>query len=225
MTTDAERLRLALVNLIVNARQAVEIRARALAALGHAPPTVGQTLPGPATEPQVLLSTRATSGGVSIVVADSGAGIATADLPRVFDPYFTTKRGGTGLGLPIAKNIIEGLGGAISITSAPGRGTEMRIDLPLAFAGASAELVRLEQDSRGFQLLKTGPVGGDSGGYFTHHWEAPAVTYKGKKVRLTGSTFIASPVNHRLRMQIAVDDQPSGSYGATWWRRQESAPR
>ena len=37
-----------------------------------------------------------------------------ADLPRVFDPYFTTKRGGTGLGLPIAKNIVEGLGGTIA---------------------------------------------------------------------------------------------------------------
>ena len=37
-----------------------------------------------------------------------------ADLPRVFDPYFTTKRGGTGLGLPIAKNIVEGLGGTIT---------------------------------------------------------------------------------------------------------------
>ncbi len=45
-----------------------------------------------------------------------------ADLPHVFDPYFTTKRGGTGLGLPIAKNIVEGLGGTIGVTSAPGRG-------------------------------------------------------------------------------------------------------
>lgn len=80
-------------------------------------------------------------------------------------------------------------------------------------------LVRLEQDSRGFQLLKTGPVGGDSGGYFTHHWEAPAVAYKGKKVRLTGSTFLASPINHRLRMQLSVDTQPSINFGTTWWRR------
>jgi len=48
----------------------------------------------------------------------------------VFDPYFTTKRGGTGLGLPIAKNIIEGLGGSLSINSTLGEGTEIRIDLP-----------------------------------------------------------------------------------------------
>ena len=58
----------------------------------------------------------------SIVIADRGAGIARADLPRVFDPYFTTKRGGTGLGLPIAKNIVEGLGGTIAVASEPARG-------------------------------------------------------------------------------------------------------
>jgi signal transduction histidine kinase len=52
----------------------------------------------------------------------------------VFDPYFTTKRGGTGLGLAIAKNIVEGLGGTIAVASTPGRGTEIRIDLPIASA-------------------------------------------------------------------------------------------
>jgi len=85
----------------------------------------------PATgEPAVFLSTRAVNGRVSIVVADQGVGIDQRDLPRVFDPFFTTKRGGTGLGLPITKNIIEGLGGAITVASAPGRGTEIRIELP-----------------------------------------------------------------------------------------------
>ena len=54
------------------------------------------------------------------------------DLPRVFDPYFTTKRTGSGLGLAIAKNIIEGMGGSISLESRPGGGTEIRIDIPEA---------------------------------------------------------------------------------------------
>ena len=52
----------------------------------------------------------------------------------MFDPYFTTKRGGTGLGMPIAKNIVEGLGGTISVSSEPGRGTDILIDLPFESA-------------------------------------------------------------------------------------------
>ncbi len=106
VTTDAERLRIALVNLIVNARHAAE---------AHGPSTV-------------VVSTRAGDGRAAIVVADRGVGIDAADLTRIFDPYFTTKRGGTGLGLPIAKNIVEGLGGSITVTSPPGGGTEMRIE-------------------------------------------------------------------------------------------------
>jgi signal transduction histidine kinase len=77
-----------------------------------------------------MVSTRASSNGVAITISDNGGGIDQSDLPRVFDPFFTTKRGGTGLGLPIAKNIVEGLGGTITVTSVPGRGTDVRIDLP-----------------------------------------------------------------------------------------------
>jgi signal transduction histidine kinase len=101
--TDAERLRIALVNMLVNARHAGG---------------------------DVRLTTRVNGEHVAIVIADTGRGIDAAHLQHVFDPYFTTKRGGTGLGLPISKNIIEGLGGAITIDSAPGAGTEIRIDLP-----------------------------------------------------------------------------------------------
>jgi len=66
---------------------------------------------------------------VVISVRDRGPGIAADDLPRVFDPYFTTRRGGTGLGLAISKNIVEGLGGTLSVLSRPGHGTEFRIEL------------------------------------------------------------------------------------------------
>jgi len=54
-------------------------------------------------------------------------------VAHIFDPYFTTKRGGTGLGLPIARNIVEGLGGTITVSSSidpDEHGTEIRIDLP-----------------------------------------------------------------------------------------------
>jgi signal transduction histidine kinase len=105
--TDAERLRIALVNLIVNARDAAEADAR------------------------VSLSTRFDGRRVTVLVSDRGAGINRVDLPRIFDPYFTTKRGGTGLGLPIAKNIVDGLGGTITVTSTSGQGTEIRIEFPV----------------------------------------------------------------------------------------------
>jgi signal transduction histidine kinase len=113
ITTDAERLRIALVNMLVNARHAMSSRERT-------------------ADAPVMLKTEIRNGRVAITVADSGAGIAPADLTHVFDPYFTTKRGGTGLGLPIAKNIVEGLGGTLTVSSATGRGTEIRIDLPVA---------------------------------------------------------------------------------------------
>jgi len=90
-----------------------------------APPEVSSP-----TEPLISLTTHANASRATIVIADRGVGIDAADLPRVFDPYFTTKRGGTGLGLAIAKNIVEGLGGTITVASTPGRGTEIRIDLP-----------------------------------------------------------------------------------------------
>jgi signal transduction histidine kinase len=114
--TDGERVRTALVNILSNAREAVAARPE--------PPAPGA--------PEVELSTSARGGRVEIVVADRGIGIAAADLPHVFDPYFTTRRTGTGLGLAIAKNIVEALGGAISVRSRPTEGTEVRIALPAA---------------------------------------------------------------------------------------------
>jgi len=133
VTTDAERLRGALINLIVNARQAVDARRAvpaAVAASGGSTAIQEHGQPAANAVPRVRLSTGCSPQGITITVSDNGAGIGDADLARVFDPYFTTKRGGTGLGLPIAKNIIEGLGGVLSVVSAIGRGTEMRIELP-----------------------------------------------------------------------------------------------
>uniref|UniRef100_A0A832I1Z1 histidine kinase n=1 Tax=Eiseniibacteriota bacterium TaxID=2212470 RepID=A0A832I1Z1_UNCEI len=63
---------------------------------------------------------------------DTGTGIAAEDLPRVGQPFFTTKRGGTGLGLAIAQRIVERHGGALSLESTPGRGTIARVILPAA---------------------------------------------------------------------------------------------
>ena len=118
--TDAERVRLALVNILTNARQAVA--AREPAPDGCA----------------ISLSTRRAPHEVIISVHDRGAGIAAADLPHVFGPFFTTRRTGTGLGLAISRNIVEGLGGTIRIESQPGAGTTVTIALPLEAAPARA---------------------------------------------------------------------------------------
>ena len=117
LTTDAERLRQALVNILGNAIQAVDGT---------------DARPAGADRPAIRLHTaRIDARRVAIVVSDKGSGIAPEDLPRVFDPYFTTRRTGTGIGLAISRNIIEGLGGRITVASARAQGTEVRIELPL----------------------------------------------------------------------------------------------
>jgi two-component system sensor histidine kinase HydH len=70
-------------------------------------------------------------GAVSIRVSDTGSGIAPADRAHIFEPYFTTKKGGTGLGLAIVHNIIEAHRGEIRLDSEPGKGTTVRLTLPV----------------------------------------------------------------------------------------------
>ena len=124
--TDVEHLRSVLVNVLVNARHAVEAREAKTAVAG-----AGTVAPSGPADRDVELTTSMTPGGrVTIMVRDRGAGILPEDLPRVFEPYFTTKRTGTGLGLAISRNIIEGLGGTIAVASQAGVGTEIRIELP-----------------------------------------------------------------------------------------------
>jgi signal transduction histidine kinase len=73
-----------------------------------------------------------TTDMVVITVADTGVGMDEQALSRAFEPFFSTKTGGSGLGLANAKRNIEISGGAISIASAPGAGTTVTVSLPLA---------------------------------------------------------------------------------------------
>jgi PAS domain S-box-containing protein len=66
-----------------------------------------------------------------IRLSDTGCGIATADLSKIFDPFYTTRNKGTGLGLTIVHNIAKMHGGSIDITSCEGDGTECIVTLPL----------------------------------------------------------------------------------------------
>lgn len=78
------------------------------------------------------LETRLSGNEAEIIITDDGPGISEEDIEKVLTPFFTTKRRGTGLGLPISKRIIEDhQGGSFSISSDEGQGTRIKVSLPL----------------------------------------------------------------------------------------------
>jgi len=85
-------------------------------------------------------------------------------------------------------------------------------------------LTWLETDSRGLSMLRTGRVAGDLGGYFTHHWEVPAFTYKGKVVRESGTTFFSSPSSFRFRPRVSLDGGEYVNFGNPWFTREGVMP-
>ena len=108
---DREELRRVLVNLLTNALQAIPDRAE----------------PG-----LIRLRTRARDGGAEALVTDDGTGIPQEIQEQVFQPSFSTKTSGMGLGLAISKRAVEGAGGAITFETAEGVGTTFTVRLPLA---------------------------------------------------------------------------------------------
>jgi len=78
----------------------------------------------------VTVKTRPVSGGIEIAVIDRGAGIASSDLESIFNPFFTTKSEGIGLGLAIVNKIIDEHGGKMAVESESGQGSVFRVVLP-----------------------------------------------------------------------------------------------
>jgi PAS domain S-box-containing protein len=106
---DANTLQQVLLNLVTNAWDAVERDGRV---------TIETTLaPGP-------------PAAVRLVIEDTGRGIEPDVLPRIFDPFFSTKPKGTGLGLSITDGIVREHGGTIDVESSPGRGTRFVLTFP-----------------------------------------------------------------------------------------------
>lgn len=93
-----------------------------------------EAMPGGGT---LRLGARREGDEVLLWVSDTGPGIAPCDLPRVFEPSFTTKPGGTGLGLNIAERIVSEHGGRIEVDSRPGQGATFTVRLPALTAPAS----------------------------------------------------------------------------------------
>src|SRR6187401_1387770 len=86
-------------------------------------------MPGRGT---LAVRAAADDGFVAVAVSDTGAGMDPEALARAFEPYFSTKATGTGLGLPIAKRNVELSGGTVAIESARDRGTTVIVRLPIA---------------------------------------------------------------------------------------------
>ena len=104
---DADQLRQVAINLILNA--------------GSAMPEGGV----------LQIETMVEGPNVVVTFTDSGCGIPEEELEQIFEPFFTTKERGTGLGLAITKQLIEQHHGQISLDSTPGKGTCIRVYLPL----------------------------------------------------------------------------------------------
>jgi signal transduction histidine kinase len=103
---DRETFRSAVLNLLINAVQAMD------------------------TGGQMVVRTRAAGLGVILELIDTGPGMDSETLAKAFRAFYTTKQGGSGLGLPTARKIVEAHGGTIDVESAPGRGTKVTIWLP-----------------------------------------------------------------------------------------------
>jgi signal transduction histidine kinase len=126
---DARLIKQAVLNLLINATQAM---ARSSPAPGASAAASGAS---PAGELMLRLEPIRGSDGrdaLRLEVIDTGPGIPPEVLPRIFEPYFTTKPGGSGLGLPTTRRLIEAHGGHLDVHSEPGRGTRFVLTLPVA---------------------------------------------------------------------------------------------
>ena len=86
----------------------------------------------------ITLKAEAADGRVRITVDDHGPGVPAEIRPRVFEPFFTTRPDGTGLGLAVVRQIVRAHGGSVAVDDAPGGGARFVIELPSADAGSTA---------------------------------------------------------------------------------------
>jgi signal transduction histidine kinase len=103
---DSDFFKQALLNLMLNAEQAM--------------PQGGE----------LTIQAMPENGGVSLSLIDTGAGMKPEVLSKIFKPFFSTKAGGSGLGLATTRKIVHAHGGTIDVQSEPGRGTKFTIHLP-----------------------------------------------------------------------------------------------
>ena len=113
---DRERLLRALLNVLNNACDAV----------------TAEGLQDPARTPQVTVTTRTIDDRVEIEIADNGPGMPAEQQEKIFEPLFSTKSFGVGLGMPVVKQVMEQHGGSVHIDSNSGHGARVRLLLPVS---------------------------------------------------------------------------------------------
>jgi two-component system, cell cycle sensor histidine kinase and response regulator CckA len=124
VAADPAQLEQVMLNLLVNARQALETMT--------SPGAAGRGGIGASRTPMVVIRTSVRNNTVSLEVSDNGPGIAAAELPRIWDPFWTTKEEGegTGLGLSVVHGIVTEHGGSIDVETRIGAGTTFAVSLP-----------------------------------------------------------------------------------------------
>lgn len=126
----AASVRQVLGNLLANALEALPA-AGGEVAVSLRPVGAAEVAPAPFLWPSW---TPTADRYACLEVADGGAGVPPGDLPKVFDPFYTTKFPGRGLGLPVVLGIVRAHGGALAARSTPGKGSAFRVWLPLTAA-------------------------------------------------------------------------------------------
>ena len=130
---DGESFYRAILNLLLNAQQAICQAAKAKERFpesGIEPDALGQPeLIVPLG--QIVVRTHGEGESVILDIIDNGPGMNKAVVQKVFEAFYSTKQGGSGLGLPTTRQIVEAHGGTISVQSEPGKGTQFTIKLPL----------------------------------------------------------------------------------------------
>ena len=91
---------------------------------------IDATMAGPDERRRLLVSTRSIDGHVEVAIEDAGPGIAV-DLASIFEPFVTTKADGMGMGLSIARSIVEAHGGRLTAHNNSGHGATFRFAVPL----------------------------------------------------------------------------------------------
>jgi signal transduction histidine kinase len=119
LQADPVQIKTCLMNVVLNAIQAMPAGGRLRVTTRHC------------AEARSERHTPEPNGTVEVIISDTGPGISEEDLNRIFNPYFTTKKLGIGLGLAITKKIVEEHRGRISVSSRPNEGTDVVISLPV----------------------------------------------------------------------------------------------